>query len=466
MATVFEKFIGAIKKHHLVNRGDTVALAVSGGADSVALLYLFLEIKSAWCLNLVVAHYNHQLRGAESEEDETFTQELADTHHLECYVESNAITQQSGNLEEQLRQRRYAFFARLASSLPTQKVALGHTLNDQAETLLMRLLRGSGTAGLAAIPPIREELFIRPLLGISREEIVRYLKTKRQGWREDSSNATPQFLRNKIRHDLIPKLQSQFNPQIVSVLANTAAILHEDAKALQFLAAGFLQTHQSFPNPSECILPVEALFQLPRGFAKLILGKALHQLAPGLKPLSSKNLEAIYSLLVGQKSGKSFIKGNVTVRRQFQSLIFERTEDPKLAAYSYRYSLPIPGEVVVPEAGVRYLVWQGKEADPAPSSKIKEVYLTSAEVESGFQVRNWQAGDVYLPLGNCSEKKVKELFSRAKIPLHARSAWPVVTVKGKILLVKGFAVSADFNCRLTPARILRVLVEEIEVAAF
>jgi tRNA(Ile)-lysidine synthase len=215
---IFEKFFKAIRDHHMLQRGGRVLVGVSGGADSVALLHLLLRIRNRYDLELIVGHFNHKLRGEESDGDEEFVRGLANRYQLTCLTECVSSTErwtsQSGNVESWARDRRYEFFSRMSGSHQTSRIALGHTMDDQAETVLMRLVRGSGTLGLAAIPHVREGLFIRPLIRIKREEILGFLTQHHIEYREDSSNKEDKFLRNKIRRELIP-LKSKYNRELL-----------------------------------------------------------------------------------------------------------------------------------------------------------------------------------------------------------------------------------------------------------
>ncbi len=213
-------------------------VAVSGGADSVALLSLLLEVRTQFELDLIVAHLNHNLRGKASDEDEEFVRVLAHrlgTRFISEKIPAEDVKAREGGLENWAREQRYAFLSKGRSgSVHSQKVALGHTMNDQAETFLMRLFRGSGSVGLSAMS-YRRDVFIRPLLSIQRQEILEYLKLRGIQWREDASNLDTQFLRNRLRQELIPSLQDRYNPRIVPQLAATADILREESEALRCL---------------------------------------------------------------------------------------------------------------------------------------------------------------------------------------------------------------------------------------
>ncbi|HKW85715.1 MAG TPA: tRNA lysidine(34) synthetase TilS, partial [Nitrospiraceae bacterium] len=222
----------AARARRLFKPGDRLLAAVSGGADSVALLSLLTELAPSWKLALWAVHINHGLRGAESEEDARFVASLCERLGVQLIGERVDLTNPARrrlrqSLQEYAREARYAAMQRVGQALGVDKIALGHTADDQAETLLMWMLRGSGTTGLAGIPANREPLFIRPLLDFSRADIVSYLRTQKLGVREDSSNAKLLYLRNRIRHELLPAMK-RFNPALVKVLGRQVEILREE----------------------------------------------------------------------------------------------------------------------------------------------------------------------------------------------------------------------------------------------
>ena len=233
-----------IRRHALLKAGERVAVAVSSGADSVALLRLMLELRGELGIVVSVAHFHHQIRGAEADEDERFVAELAKARHLELRSEQGDAPGHARSrrlsLETAARELRYGFFAQLLKSGAVDKIATGHTLDDQAETVLMKTLRGAGTRGLAGIHPVlktherrrnaaeggraTQAEIVRPLLSVRRSALEEYLRALGQEWREDSTNLDRKHLRNRIRHELVPQLERDFNPEVARVLAETAEV--------------------------------------------------------------------------------------------------------------------------------------------------------------------------------------------------------------------------------------------------
>ena len=456
---VFQNFVRLIRSRQLVAPGDKVLLALSGGADSTALLCLFLEIRSQLDLELAVAHLNHGLRARESEADADFVRSLAAEYHLPCVVEKLSPRERpkGGNAEARAREQRYRFLQRIGDSLGVQRIALGHTRNDQAETVLLRLLRGSGSLGLAAIPVFRADRFIRPLLSIEREELRTYLRSRGVGWREDSSNRDLRFARNKVRHELIPWLEKSFNPAIVDILARTAENLRGDAESLEWLVGNLAGRHA---DPADARLGWRRswLNTLPPGLRSQLVRHAFGILDPGERVLK-KQVDAVLELLQDHKSGKSVRIGRIEAAREFDRLLI-RELPASPPDESYRYPLAIPGQVRLQRVGLVFETYLHQGSSGLPLLDRWEIHLSPRAVARGLEVRSWQAGDAYRPLGSLRTRKIKELFLRKRIGLSARAGWPVVTCGGKIVCAGSFPVAAGAEWHRSSPDAVKVVIEE------
>lgn len=439
---VFEKFVRAVKTHTLLDRGDRVVVAVSGGADSVALLNLLLAVQAQFELDLIVAHLNHNLRGKSSDEDEEFVRILAHrlgTRFICEKIPAEDVTARKESLENWARERRYAFLSKTARTVHAHKVALGHTMSDQAETFLMRLLRGSGTVGLSAMS-YKREIFIRPLLAIERHEILEYLKLLGVPWREDPSNLDTQFVRNRLRQELIPSLEDRYNPKIVRLLAGTAAILREESNALQYWAAEVFD-REAVAAGNGVIFDVNTLLSLPSGLQKRLVHLSLERLVPGNHSLSAQNVASIIHLLGDGRSGKFVQTGLFRCSREFNRLLLEVVPPP--VPEKFCHALRIPGRIELPQTGTCFEA----KLKPSPQDSVIlnrwELFLSKTELEAGFYVRNWEPADVYSAPGAGSPKRVAEMFAQRKIPRRCRASWPVVVLAGRVVCVKDFPFCAD-----------------------
>jgi tRNA(Ile)-lysidine synthase len=440
-ALIFQRFIKAIKSHRLLNVGDRVIVAVSGGADSVALLDLLLAIRKQYRLDLIVAHLNHNLRGEQSDADAEFVRLLAEQHQLRFVskkIPDEENSARRGNLENWARHRRYEFLSQCAQDHLAQRVATGHTMNDQAETLLMRLIRGSGTIGLGAIPPKRNDRFIRPLLYLERGEIQAYLIARGLSWREDPTNQDTRLLRNRLRHELLVQLESHYNPRIVHALSRAAEILREDAEVIESHTVT-LFTQNSHFDGHRVAWDARCLLSYPIGLQKNLIRHSLRQLGVFA---GSSEIDSILDLLQEGKGGKMFETATVRCRREFGTLILERPECVPFGP-KYRYALGIPSEVRLAETGTRFRA----SLDPIPATEQTlnrwEFSLDRAALGRGFLIRNWEPGDTYRAPGSGSSLRVSEWLARRKVPRRLRAIWPVITLDGKIICVKDFPLSTD-----------------------
>lgn len=538
-----ERVLSHIGRQELLRAGNRVGVAVSGGIDSVALLRLLLELRGELGVVLSVVHFNHKLRGEESDADERFAANLARQHDLEFLSDSEDLVQYAADehvsVEAAARELRYGFFrhllgedrdgdpqglkpstncavdgtaeavpfpgsgaanpgpAFLASEksgstepfpVPLNKVATGHTLDDQAETVLMRMIRGSGLRGLGAIyPRIAVEgddgelcgEIVRPLLAVRRSELEQYVKEIGQSWRDDSTNVDVSFTRNRVRKLVLPLLEKEFNPAVAEGLAELAEIARGEEDYWENEVAGWMGTAVHWAEPdwarevsgrSELVQIVPATNRPKANSSANEELRARIESAPWLVmdasvdrvwflgeptavqrrvvkaigeqagiPLEFKHVEGILRFAeAGAGSGKELaLPLGWKVEREPNRLLFLtpdlREPTPR---QDYEYALPVPGVVVVHEAGSEF------EAQRIPGS-MKAGYnpdrLLDAESLPGpLRVRNWRPGDRFWPAHTKSPKKIKELLQERHVALPQRRLWPVIVSGDEIVWVRGF----------------------------
>lgn len=295
MRRFIKRVQNTVQKFALWQKGDVFIVGVSGGADSLCLLDILFVLSQKHHFTLHIAHVNYHLRDSDSDLDEALVKEAAEGYHLPCTVLS--YRQKMKNVsEEKLRDIRYAFFEKLRKKTGAKNIAVAHNQDDQAETLLLRLLRGAGLSGLAAMRPKNDHI-IRPLIEMSRADILSYLKARRIAYREDASNALPLYFRNRIRHTLIPFLEENFQPQVRKLLAETALILGDDYALLEKHPAAFSLQRGALDTE----FSAGALLKLPLPLLRRELRTLLRPLLAGKNP--GKNL--LNELIKALKSDKS-----------------------------------------------------------------------------------------------------------------------------------------------------------------
>ena len=297
MKNLIKKIQNSIFENSLFARKAKIVLGISGGPDSSALLDIFSKLKPKCDLELIIAHVNYNLRGIDSKKDKEFVEKLAKKYNLPLKI-LNLEIQEKNNLEEKLRDIRYAFFEKVRSENKFDLVAVGHNLDDQAETLLMRLIRGSGMNGLSAMQ-FKNNTIIRPLLNITRKEIILYLKTEKLKYRTDKTNAQSIFLRNKLRNKLIPLIEREYNPQIKQALANTATSLAEDYAVIE------QATLQAWNKNGG--LEVKKILKLPVAIQKRILEKIIREKSQNDRPINFSQITEMIKALSSTKGKNQVI---------------------------------------------------------------------------------------------------------------------------------------------------------------
>jgi tRNA(Ile)-lysidine synthase len=473
---------GRAKRHELVESlrvslrerfgvcaGERVGMAVSGGADSVALLRLLLELREVLGIVLCVAHFNHKLRGKASEADEKFVARLAAQRGLEFFVARENIAEKArrerANLEDAARRARYAFFEQLVKEGRVSRVAVAQTADDQAETVLAHILRGTGLAGLAGIHPQAGSVF-RPLLGIRRVALRNYLRGKRQAWREDASNRDETRTRAQIRYKLLPFLEKKFQSSVVEHLCQLAELAREDNSYLDFMAR--FQVNEVAKEVGAGIsVPVGEFADVQKGFPKtsseeespeantLALRKRMvREIVKHVKPrageLGALHVNAVVHLAKCGHSGKILqLPGGVEVRRERDSLVFcasvSRKDKAESGTFSLHVHLPATGEELRLDAlsrilRVRVIDWP---------SEGRETTKTGAVVDRGrllapLELRNWRPGDAMRPKGHENRHTVAELLNELGASRWEKESWPVLTSAGKLAWVLGLPVADEF----------------------
>jgi tRNA(Ile)-lysidine synthase len=461
-----------VKRHSMVHAGDRIAVAVSGGADSIALLRLLEELRSSLGVTLCVVHFNHQLRLNDSDTDERFVASLA-RERAHTFIAGRAdvaalAKQHRWNLEDAARRLRYDFFAKIIANGAATRVATAHTVDDQAETVLARLIRGTGLTGLGSIYPVRGNV-IRPLLEVRRAHLRTYLTAIKQKWCEDATNADTRRLRARVRQRLLPEMERNFSNSIVTKLGELAELAQNEEKFWSALVeercscivvrdvgratihtGDFLwplgNTCKSEPNPQN---PFRALTQrITRHLFANVAAK------PG--ELSRKHVEQVIQLAEKRLSGRRIeLPGGVRVHKEFDRLIFLGPAESdtmhkgssQAASYAYEIDLPERGSanVSVPELERRFhlkvIDWPSQERE----TRLEGVVLDAERLRPPLILRNWTPGDAYCPSGRQRSRKLARMLVADRVSAAQRILWPVLTSAGRIVWADRMPVAKEFS---------------------
>ncbi len=511
----------AVEANALWPAGATVVAAVSGGADSLCLLGTLLALRSVTrpgsalplVGEVVVATLDHGLRGAAGAADARWVCELAASLNLRCFteqVDTRALARaRHFSLEDAARRLRFAFLRRVASEVGAARVCLGHTLDDQAETVILRLLRGSGLDGLAGMRPLRDDL-ARPLLGLTHAQAVAYCAAR--GWlpREDLTNRDERYLRNRVRRRLLPLLEA-YNPNVRRTLARNAAYIADDLAALEAATDGAWAAVIVREEWDRVVMRLSSLREQPLALRRRILRRAAHHLVdslPAEDTAEANGLEARHIALIerfiaeGRTGGALTLPGALRVTLGYDTLSLTHAVDAsrglegaagegEMASAAEApegvWRLPVPGAVDLPALGWRLVAAlittpPGLEGDTLPPipreaplthaggsaashrAELRVYFDADCLASDALTVRAWRPGDRMRPLGMASEKKLQDVFSDAKVPRDARRRLPIVCSGERIVWVTGVRIADEVKLTAATRRILALQAEPLKTA--
>ncbi len=446
-----------ITENNLFNSSGTVLAGVSGGPDSVCLLHILNSLRSSLGLDLHVAHLNHQLRGAESDADAAYVADLAEKMSLPFTIESRDVTgyqsERGCSLEEAAREVRYGFFAEMAETLGASMVAVGHTADDQAETIIMHLIRGTGLSGLQGMRPLFEWglpgggslTVVRPLLEVTRQETELYCHELELHPRIDLSNHSPEYLRNRIRAEIMPQL-AEYNPNIVESLNRMACLIGED---IEYLNKQVSRVFDSVVEeiPEGVSLDRKAFAELPPALKRHLLRTMLGQIIGSLRDIEMVHIETIMEAMA-QPAGKEIsLPYGFNLYGDYERSFITRGENPLLIlpAFEGEAFVRIPGETSVSGWKVSAEVFPGR---PKAIKQGDFVAFFDMDLTGGeLIVRSRKDGDRFQPLGMDDSKKLQDFMVDAKIPRMWRDNVPLVCSGDRIIWVVGWRI--DHLTRVT-----------------
>lgn len=447
--TAGRKLTSAVSRGKLISTGDSVLVAVSGGADSVALLHLLLGLKSALNLEITVAHLHHNIRGRAATLDQSFVRKLArrlKVAFVTRRVDVPALAQASGiSIEMAARSARYDFLTREAR-LRKAIIVTAHTANDQAETMLLKFARGAGTRGLSGINPnatMDGVRVVRPLLDVSRAEIEAYLTARKLRWREDESNADTAYLRNRVRHELLPLLARRLNPDLVTTLSRTASIIRTEDQFLDQLAIRNLKSCKVNVGS----LSVKRLAKLPPAILRRLIRAWLA--GEGFPPelVDFDSTARIETLLQDRNTtGRCELAAGHHAAREYDRLFLIKP----MAAESRGFEavVNIPGITRIPRAGlvIKTRIAAGVEKSrPDMPGKLPAAASLNLHGNTSLIIRSWKPGDRMRPFGMTGTKKLQDIFSDLKVPRSKRSKVPVLVCNGEIIWIPGYRIAGGWE---------------------
>jgi tRNA(Ile)-lysidine synthase len=434
------KIVGAIERALVrvgVRPGSSLLIGLSGGADSVALTCALLELRERFRLKLTAAHLNHRIRGDESDRDEEFVQAMCARLGIELIAERADGLAANANLEERAREVRREFLIRAAERVGADYVALGHHRDDQAETVLIRLLRGAGAAGLAAMAERGPGKLLRPMLSISRAGIREYLDARAIAFVEDSSNASRDILRNRIRAELMPMLEREYAPGLGARLAEVAGEMRSLDELVSALAARELDAMRVHGGA----LDVSAFAAMNRAVQAAAIRMFLAERMGSLRGISRAHVEAVRLLILeGGPSDSIDLPRGWRAQREYNLF---RLLNARVRQADTGFSVPICADGITMAAGFRFEAATIAAADASMPENLLVAMFDAAKItDAGLVARNFVQGDRIRPIGMRGMRKVHDVFVDRKLPRARRAHFPLITVGGEIAWIPGF-VRAD-----------------------
>jgi tRNA(Ile)-lysidine synthase len=465
---LFQKIKRIIEKYFMLSGRERLLVALSGGPDSVCLLHVLNKLKEEFEVDLAALYVDHGLRPEEVAREKKFCENLCSKFSVSFLTKSIDVKSYAKEnklgMQEAARELRYRVFEETARELDAQKIALGHTADDQAETLIMRLLRGTGPAGLSGIPPVRGK-FIRPLIEVQRKEIEQYLGEEKIDFIIDSSNLKKDYLRNEIRLSLMPWIK-EINPNIADTLSRTASIFREEERYFDILVAKTLMKLMSRKTNSRIELFLSPLAAMEKIVLRRTLRRAIDETA-GLRGINFIHIEDIIELVKRGKPGdRLYLPHGIRAIKAYSTLTL--ASEPPLRLNSY--TLNVPGEIILKEAGVLIHASLGETQDfEEPSQSVREDadFKTSATFDAErlifpLIIRSREKGDFFYPLGFGKKKKLQDFFVDEKVPRDERDAVPLIVSGDDIVWVVGYRGDDRFKVTDETKRVLKLEVKKLK----
>jgi len=452
-----EKVINAIKKNKLIEKNDKILIGVSGGPDSMALLYILNELKEELGFSIYVAHVNHGIRKEEADADEEFVKDISKELSIPFYstkVNMNEYARKNKlTSEEAGRVIRYDFFNKILNEIGGGKIAVAHNKNDQAETLLMRFFRGTGLEGLRGME-YKNNNIIRPLLEVSREEIEEYCNKNNIPVRIDRTNLETIYGRNRIRLEVIPYIMEHYNKGIVDTLSRTSKLMQMDSELISEIVEEKYKNIVVEESDNSIVLYMGSLNNEHYSIKSRIIRRSIEKLNKSLKGIEEKHINNIISLANENVTGKSLdMPHNISVAVSYGNLIIKK--ENKSGKESFSYCFNVGDTVYIKELGstITSKVVNISEVNIDVTNRFIK-YFDYDKINGRLNIRNRKDGDRFIPLGMNGSKKLKDFFIDEKIPKDKRDYIPIVENSGKIMWVVGYRISEEFKINSNTSKVL------------
>ena len=447
-----------IEKYKMINPGDKIVVGFSGGPDSLSLLNILNQLSDEYKIKLYAVHFNHMIRGEEAYRDENFARDFCKKNGIEFFCKRMEVLKYADengmSCEEAGRFLRYKYFNEVFKKVGAQKIAIAHNMNDQAETVIMHFLRGAALTGLSGISPVRDEIYIRPLIFCTRDDIENYCREKKLTPVTDSTNSDVYYKRNRVRHEIIPYIKKYFNPAIIESLSRQAVIAKEDDDFLNREAERKLNELKSGDG-----YLVEDFCKLHNALKKRVMRLIIKNVKGNLNMIEAVHVEKCIEVIERRKTGKRFnLPYGIVLNVQYDIFKIEY----KKQVLKYDYDLPIPGTITAEDINtvIETRIFENNSLNFKNTMFIK--YFDYGKINNVLKLRNRLNGDFIYPSGMKGKKKLKDYFIDNKIPREDRDSVPLLACGSEILWIIGMRDSENFKIDEKTTNILEVKVKRRE----
>lgn len=467
--TFIKKVRQTIERYQMLNSGDRVLIGVSGGPDSMALFHVLYELSHELSISFGIAHVNHMLRGMDADQDARFVSQLANTYQIPYFekkIDIKAFSKKNKlSIEEAARTCRYAFLFQIQQNNGFNKIALGHHANDNAELMLMNLFRGSGLKGLCGIPPVRDGIIIRPLIRVSRIEILEFVSENRIEFVDDCSNNDIRFIRNKIRHQLIPKIQLEYNPNIVKTLTRISSIFEDEDQWIDQIITSVYRSVIISEDETSVLLCGSKLKDKHPAELRRIIRRSIQQIKGNLHKISFQQLDTVVQLIQSGKIGWSVdLPDQLRIRWDSNVLTVKKEQQPlrtsqithELEHKPFRYIIENAGTIYINEAKLYLDIKILEKKNDLNFNSKQVVYFDGDIIGFPLVVRNYRPGDRFQPLGMVGSQKLSDFFINVKMPQPIRGGCPLLEYQDRIIWVIGYRTSEFGKIVSTTQKLIKI----------
>lgn len=465
LENTINKVINTINENKMISKGDGIIVALSGGPDSICLLHVLHSLKEKYDLTIYAAHVNHMLRGDESDTDEKVCSEYCESLGIKFYSRSVDIekmaSEQGISTEMAGRDARYSFFEELMDKVGAQKVAVAHNQNDQAETVLMRLMRGTGIEGLVGIKPVRDEIFIRPIINVTRAEIEKYCEVNKLPARIDKTNYEPIYSRNKVRLELIPYIEKNFNSDIITTLSRMCELIKRDEEFIQENVTKFFEKVCDISD--EKVIIYNDAFNLHPAVISRIIRKALLIFKGDINNIQSIHVDNVIKIQKSETGKFTVVPKGILITNVYGNIEITRQQKNKSRKLDMNQSVELKiGDNYVENLGVIFRIRQVSNYKSMNFKGKENIKYFNCDNVKNISVRVRKDGDRFVPFGMKGSKKLKDIFMDLKVPREKRDFVPLLCFDEEISWIVGYKISDKFKVHEGVKNIIEVTVERQE----